>query len=139
MSSKVEGKGSRGRVAIVEDEVLLAAFIEVALTDAGFTVVGKAVDADQAISLLREEKPDVAVLDIRLGGARNGLDVALEIMRSQKVKVIFATAESSPAVIARAKQVKAARWLPKPYDLDQMVAAVEAAMAQRGRRRRAGR
>jgi two-component system, response regulator PdtaR len=131
LSSKVEDEGSRGRVAIVEDEVLLADFIEVALTDAGFTVVGKAVDADQAISLLRKEQPDVAVLDIRLGGPRNGVDVAIEIMRSQNIKVIFATAESSPAVIARAKRVKAARWLPKPYDGDQMIAAVEAAMAQR--------
>src|SRR5690348_10056533 len=61
-----------GRVAIVEDDALMAQFLEETLEDAGYEVVGMAATADDAVSLIGWQRPDLALLDIRLRGRRNG-------------------------------------------------------------------
>ena len=71
------------RVVIAEDSVLLRAGIVRVLEDAGFEVAGEAGDADELMRLVREEAPDVAVVDIRMPPAHvdEGLQAAREIRR----------------------------------------------------------
>ena len=71
------------RVVIAEDSVLLRAGIVRVLEDAGFEVAGEAGDADELMRLVREEEPDVAVVDIRMPPAHvdEGLQAAREIRR----------------------------------------------------------
>jgi len=68
---------------IAEDSVLLRAGIVRVLEDAGFEVAGEAGDADELMRLVREEAPDVAVVDIRMPPAHvdEGLQAAREIRR----------------------------------------------------------
>lgn len=54
------------RVVIAEDHALLRAGLVELLTTAGFEVVGQAGDADQLLAIVRQEHPDVALLDIRM-------------------------------------------------------------------------
>jgi DNA-binding NarL/FixJ family response regulator len=69
------------RVAIAEDAVLVREGIARVLGNAGFDVVAEVGDADGLIAAVREQKPDVAVVDIRMppGGADDGLVAALQI------------------------------------------------------------
>ncbi|MGD3261500.1 response regulator transcription factor, partial [Xanthomonas citri pv. citri] len=57
------------RVALVDDQVLVRAGLR-ALVDAepGMTVVGEAGDGDEALVLVRQERPDVVLMDIRMPG-----------------------------------------------------------------------
>jgi DNA-binding response OmpR family regulator len=55
------------RVLVVEDDALIGLDIAQQLTDAGFEVVGPAISAGKALSLLAEKGCDVAVLDVNLG------------------------------------------------------------------------
>src|ERR1700759_988745 len=95
-----------GRVAIVEDDADIASFIEETLEIGGYEVVGKAATAGDAISLIARHRPDIALLDIRLIGRRNGIDVAEEVTRRFGTGVIFETGESSPVVRGQAELVK---------------------------------
>src|SRR5712671_78232 len=70
------------RILIVEDDYFVATALEQDLTDAGFEVVGIAVTAEEALDLGNLHRPALAVMDIRLAGARDGIDAALEL-RSQ--------------------------------------------------------
>ena len=54
------------RVVIAEDSLLLRRGAIRLLEDAGFEVVGEAGDADELLRLVRAERPDVAVVDIRM-------------------------------------------------------------------------
>jgi DNA-binding NarL/FixJ family response regulator len=54
------------RVVLAEDSALLRAGLVELLTSSGFDVVGHAADADTALVLVRDTKPDVVVLDIRM-------------------------------------------------------------------------
>jgi YesN/AraC family two-component response regulator len=72
---------SEMRVLIVDDEedmrALVRATIEIA--NRGLTVAGEASDGDTAVSILREQRPEIVVLDQRMPGA-SGLDTARRIL-----------------------------------------------------------
>jgi two-component system, response regulator PdtaR len=112
------------RVLIVEDDFLVAAQAESALTSAGFAVVGVASSAEEAIQLAAMQPPALAVMDIRLAGGRDGIEAALELFQSMGIRCIFATAHDDTATRNRAAAVHPLGWLPKPYspmDLIEMV------------------
>jgi len=117
-----------GRVAIVEDDAHIASFLEETLQIAGYEVVGKAASAGDAISLIARHRPDIALLNIRLMGRRNGIDVAEEVTRRFGTGVIFETAESSPVVRGQAELVGPFAWLTKPFEPEELLATVDAAM-----------
>ncbi len=120
---------SSPRVLVVEDDHLVAMEIEMALLDAGFTVVGIAASAEKAAALARAEKPDLAIMDIRLNGARDGVDAALEIFNENGIRCIFATAHSDPATLQRAQLAQPLGWVSKPYAPDALVQAVRDGLA----------
>src|SRR3981081_4359759 len=69
------------RVLVVEDDFLIAMQTEAALRDAGFHVVGPAATAEDAVALATEERPYLAVMDIRLASKRDGIDAARELFQ----------------------------------------------------------
>ena len=56
------------RILVVEDEFLIAMELDITLTSAGYQVLGPASNVAAALSLLRAERPDAAVLDVNLAG-----------------------------------------------------------------------
>ncbi len=72
---------NRGRVVLAEDDVLLREGIAGLLENAGFEVVGQARDAPGLMALVREHRPDLALIDIRMppGQSTEGLQAAREI------------------------------------------------------------
>jgi DNA-binding response OmpR family regulator len=120
----------RGRVAIVEDDALVASILEETLESAGYEVVGKAASAGDAISLIGRHRPDLALLDIKLMGRRNGVDVAQEVTQRFGTGVIFETSESNPVVRGQAELTRPFAWLTKPFKPKELLAAVDAAMSE---------
>jgi DNA-binding NarL/FixJ family response regulator len=119
--SKVAGTGRPARVLIVEDEYLIALELENRLLEAGFVVTGIAATADEAISRARSEDPDLAIMDIRLAGRRDGVEAALELFRSFGIRSIFASAHADPSTRKRAEPASPIGWLQKPYPGDALL------------------
>jgi DNA-binding NarL/FixJ family response regulator len=127
----VEQKPGQGpRILVVEDDFLVASEIEVALQSAGFAVTGVAASADEAIALAQNNKPDLAIIDIRLHGKRDGVDAALVLFREHAIPCIFATAHADEAVRARAAAASPRGWLQKPYTMPLLIEVVRRALAQ---------
>jgi two-component system, response regulator PdtaR len=120
-----------GRILIVEDDYLVAIEMEGRLVEAGYEVVGTAGSAEEAISLARAHNPDLAIMDIRLAGLRDGVDAAVELFREHGTRSIFATAHDDPRTRRRAAAAEPLGWLRKPYSPDDLIAAVKAALADR--------
>jgi two-component system, response regulator PdtaR len=116
------------RIMIVEDDYLIASEIEAALTQAGYEVAGIAASADEAIEIATARRPLLAVMDIRLVGPRDGIDVALELCGTHGVRCIFATAHQNPEARERAKPANPLAWIPKPYSMPSLIAAVRRAV-----------
>ena len=67
---------NRSRVLIVEDEFLIALDLEAAMSGLGFEICGLAPNAEEARSLAMSHQPDVVLVDVYLGGAREGIETA---------------------------------------------------------------
>jgi DNA-binding NarL/FixJ family response regulator len=119
----------RPRILIVEDDFLVAADVEAALLDAGFEVIGIAETAGSALALVAAEKPSLVLMDIRLAGARDGIDTAIEIYRKHGIRSLFASAHSDELARARAQAAQPLGWLQKPYSMGRLVDAVAQALS----------
>lgn len=117
------------RILIVEDEWFIAIESEAVLRDAGFAVVGIAVSADEAVAMAERHAPDLVLMDIRLIGARDGVDAAREIRSRFGIASLFATAHSEEAVRREAEAASPAGWLAKPFTDAQLLGAVRRALA----------
>ena len=116
------------RIMIVEDDFLIASEIEGALIEAGYEVAGIAASAEEAIEIAAARRPLLAVMDVRLVGPRDGIDVALELFGTHGVRCIFATAHQTPETRRRAHPANPLGWLPKPYSMPSLVEAVQQAI-----------
>ena len=118
-----EGQGP-ARILIVEDDFLIAMQTEAALTEAGLLVVGIATTAEEAVALAREQRPLLAVMDVRLASQRDGIEAAGELLSELNIRCIFATAHDDPHTRQRAEPCAPLGWLAKPYTMASLVALV---------------
>ena len=102
------------KILIVEDEFFIALDAQTQVEALGHTVVGIAVSADQAVMMAEREKPDLVLMDIRLSGARDGIDAALEIRDRHGIESIFVTANTDPVTLQRAQSTNPLGILHKP-------------------------
>ena len=86
--------GNRSRVLIVEDEFLIALDLEAAMTGLGFEICGLAPNAEEARSLAMNHQPDVVLVDVYLGGAREGIETARWLRDVCDASVVFVTAHT---------------------------------------------
>jgi DNA-binding NtrC family response regulator len=104
------------RVLIVDDEVLLADYVAAVVEDDGHEVVGTAMTASEAMRLMDQRRPDVAILDIRLKGETDGVALADAIRASGLgASIIFISGSGDPETKARAEAVGPLAFLQKPF------------------------
>jgi DNA-binding NarL/FixJ family response regulator len=115
-------------VLIVEDDYLVATQMEDALTGAGFTVTAIVASAADAIAAVAATRVDVAVMDVRLVGQRDGVDAAIELFESHGVRSVFATAHHDRETRQRAEKANPLGWVQKPYSMASLVVAVRDAL-----------
>jgi DNA-binding NarL/FixJ family response regulator len=120
--------GAGPRILLVEDDFLVGMEMETGLEEAGYEVAGIAATAEEAVALAAERRPALVVMDIRLAGARDGVDAALEIFGTLGIRSLFASAHGDPQVRARAEPAQPLGWVAKPYRVETLVKAVEEAL-----------
>jgi DNA-binding NarL/FixJ family response regulator len=117
------------RILIVEDDYLVATELEATLAEAGFHVVGVASTADQAVNLARTQQPRLAIVDVRLIGARDGVDAALTLFNELGIRSIFASAHDDADTRERAKAASPIAWLAKPYAPSRLISLIRGALS----------
>jgi two-component system, response regulator PdtaR len=120
------------RILVVEDDFLVAMQVESALIEAGFEVVGVASSGADAIELAISERPRLVVMDIRLAGARDGIDTALQLFAERGLRCIFATAHQDEHARRRAAPAAPLGWLQKPYTMPSLVEMVRRSLMELG-------
>lgn len=108
------------KILIVEDEFFIALDVEEQARSLGHTVVGTAVTAEEAVRMAGETQPDVVLMDIRLGGATDGIAAALDIRSRYGIDSIFVTANTDPHTLRRAEAIKPLGVLEKPITLERL-------------------
>ena len=117
------------RVVIAEDEAIIRLDLKEILTEQGYEVVGETGRGDEAIALVNEHKPDLAILDIRMPGV-DGLAAARDIAGERKAAVLILTAYSQRDLIEEARDAGALAYLVKPFQASELIPAIEVALGR---------
>lgn len=117
------------RLLLVDDDRLVLSTLASGLRQEGYRV-STAESAEDAEAILASgERPDLAILDVRLSG-QDGLYLADRLHELDHIPFIMFSAYSAPAMVERANRHGALGYLVKPLDIPQMVPAIEAALAR---------
>jgi response regulator NasT len=117
------------RVVIAEDEAIIRLDLRETLEEEGYEVIGEAGRGDVALELIRELKPDLAILDVKMPGM-DGLEVARMIGDEKICGVLVLTAFSQREIIEQARDAGALAYLVKPFQKSDLIPAIEVAIGR---------
>ncbi|MEO7557394.1 MAG: response regulator [Acidimicrobiales bacterium] len=117
------------RVVIAEDEAIIRLDLKETLEEEGYDVVGETGRGDEAVTLVRDLQPDLAILDVKMPGM-DGLQAAAQISADKHAAVLILTAFSQRDLIEQARDAGALAYLVKPFQKSELIPAVEVALGR---------
>lgn len=112
------------KILVVEDDVMLADFLEEVLQDIGHNVCAIAGRVDDAVRLIREHRPDIALLDMQLQGGEYGTEVADRLAATDDLRGMGILYVSGEADRVHRQAHFGHACLNKPYSMDTLATAL---------------
>lgn len=107
------------KALIAEDESIIALSMEMYTASNGHEVCGVASTGEQALKLWEAHQPDIMLVDIQLGGAVGGIELARQIRQCNcNIPIIFTSGNSDPATMKRVCDIPHCTYLAKPVMRD---------------------
>lgn len=116
------------RLMVVEDEALVAQTIKDVVEDLGHRVCGIAQSEAGAIELAQRERPDLALMDIRLSGGSDGIAVARRLAANFGIRSIFLSGYADHATMSRITESYPLGVVHKPFSTAQIKSALDLAV-----------
>jgi response regulator NasT len=117
------------RVLIAEDETLIRLDLRQLLERAGYEVCAEAKNGTEAVALARSERPDVALLDVKMPEL-DGIEAARRILEEAPLPIVIVSAYTEQALVRRAAEAGAFGYLAKPFREEDLLPAIATARAR---------
>lgn len=117
------------RVLIADDEAVIRMGLRTMLEDKGHKVVATATDGASALEMMRTERPEVILLDIKMPGM-DGLSAARKIMQERPTPVVMLTAYSQRELVNEAREASVFGYLVKPVKEELLDATLDLAVTR---------
>jgi CheY-like chemotaxis protein len=122
--------GKSVRLLIIEDEPLIASYIQDVLGGSGYCVVGIAASGPEALAVAAESHPTLALVDIRLTGPIDGIELACLLRHRLRIPAIFLSGLLDAEIMQRAQAAQPLGFLRKPVLPSRVFNAIEQALRQ---------
>lgn len=119
------------RVLIVEDEAIVQLHLSRIVEALGHEVVGPAASGEEALHAAARVVPDVAVLDVRLASAMDGIETARLLRERHGCEIVFVTAYADEQTVSRIEATEASGYVVKPFRQAEVRIALGAALRER--------
>jgi two-component system, response regulator PdtaR len=126
------GRGCRGRsvrILLAEDETIIRLDLRELLERAGYQVCGEARDGEEAVALAASERPDLAILDVKMPRV-DGIEAARRIMADRPIPIVMLTAYGQDELVSRAVEAGVFGYLVKPFRETDLLPAIQTARAR---------
>lgn len=121
------------KILIVEDEPFIAENLQEMLGIFGYENTEIANSANQAIKAIKASRPDLVLLDVKIKGDQDGIELGSIIKEQYKVPFVYITSYSDKETVSRAKQTQPLGFIVKPFTKDDVYAAIEVALFNKNR------
>jgi DNA-binding response OmpR family regulator len=111
------------RVLIVEDDSMIAYSNKLLLEASGFTVIGIVDEAVSGLLLAEASPPDIAIIDVHIHGAIDGISVARQLAETYGTQIVFVTGQPD-AVLRQTADLHDVTLLAKPFQSEDLLAAI---------------
>jgi DNA-binding LytR/AlgR family response regulator len=118
-------------ILLIEDETIVAKDIESCLKKIGHNIVGIVAEGEKAAAAIKKLRPNLILMDITLKGEMDGIDVANQIKETDKIPVIFLTANTDRKTFEKAKSSEPYGYIIKPFKEMDLFTAIEIATQKR--------
>ena len=112
-------------IMIVEDERIVARDLQQTLASMGYDAFAIASSAEEALGQASQRCPDLVLMDIRIKGARDGIDTAALLHDRFGVPIVYLTAHADEATLERAKRTEPYGYLMKPVRTAELRSMIE--------------
>lgn len=119
------------RILVVEDERIVALHLRQQLINLGYEVPPAVATGDHALREIEASPPDLVLMDINLEGGQDGIATAAGIPPEMHIPVIYLTAYSEEATLARASATNPYGYLLKPFSERELHAMIQVTLARR--------
>ncbi len=116
------------KIMIVEDEGIVARDLSNHLTEMGYTVPAIAATGEDALKKAAETRPDLVLMDIRIKGAMDGIEVAEQLRDLFGIPPIYITAYTDEDTLRRAKITQPYGYIVKPFDEREVHSIIQMAL-----------
>ncbi len=117
------------RILVADDEYLVALDIVSQLAACGYTAIGPAGSGNEALRLARAQRPDLALLDVRMPDG-DGITTARAIADELNIPVVMLSAYTDEQTVVDARDAGVYAYLAKPARSQQLRAAIEVALSR---------
>lgn len=117
-------------ILIVEDERIIAFDLKEQLQGLGYHVVDVVSSGREALRSIENHRPAIVLMDIYIEGSIDGIDTARQVYGRYRIPVVFLTAFTGDALLRRASETLPFGYLTKPFDLRELHATVQVALAR---------
>jgi len=117
------------RVLVAEDETIIRLDLRDLLERSGFEVCAEAKDGEEAVELARSERPDVAIMDVKMPKL-DGIEAARRILDERPIPIVMLTAYGQDELVSRAVEAGVFGYLVKPFREQDPLPAIRAASAR---------
>lgn len=117
------------KVAIVEDEAIIAEDLADILRSFNYSVVGIAKSYQTGLDLIKKQNPDIVLLDIKIRGELDGITLAHKIKEEYHLPFVFISSHSDQATVKRAADANPYGYLLKPFEDEDVKIAIEIALS----------
>ena len=116
------------RILIVDDDWLVGRAIQQILETAGHHVVACVASAQEALNVAVDLSLNLAVVDIRLPGDLDGVELARHLRDRHAIPIVFVTGYCDTGTLTRVGDVKPAGFVVKPFSQEQLLSVVRLAL-----------
>jgi len=117
------------KVLIVEDDPLIAEDIRELLSEMKYSIVGVAYNKVSALGFLKNDTPQIALLDINLGNNTDGIGIAEVINEQYKIPFIYLTSYATKIILEKVKHTHPMGYIVKPFNEQDLFTAIEIALS----------
>ena len=115
---------NKTKILIVEDEKIIALDIKESILDLGFDVTQTVKNYDEAILSIKQNEPDIILMDINLKNSKDGIQTASDIQKIKNIPIIYLTAFCDDNTINRAIKTNPVGYLIKPFKTDELKSTI---------------
>ena len=118
----------KASILIVEDESIVALNMAQILTGLGYRVLGPASSGTRALRIIASDRPDLVLMDIKLKGNMDGIQVAEQIKSSERIPIVYVSTYSDDLTLERAKLTEPYGYITKSFEDRELHSTIEMAL-----------